>query len=94
MRTEEIRLESVQLEWPDQHPDLATYRTVTFRVLPAGHPNSFLVPISVNLDQYGPDEVEDQARFVFHRLAQALAEATQGWNRALPGDTPQATNVR
>jgi hypothetical protein len=81
MRPEEITLESIEVERPDQHPDLATYRTAAFRILPADHPNSFVVPISVNLDQYTPEEVETQARFIFHRLMHALAQATQGWNR-------------
>jgi hypothetical protein len=49
--------------------------------LPANHPNSFVVPISVNLDRYEPDGVKEQARFVFHRLMRALAHATQGWDR-------------
>ncbi len=50
MRPEEITLQSIQVKRPGQHPDLVTYRTATFRVLPADHPNSFVVPISVNLD--------------------------------------------
>ncbi|PVM93652.1 hypothetical protein [Caulobacter endophyticus] len=81
MRPEEISLQSIQVEHPDQHPDLATYRTAVFRVLPADHPNSFLVPISVNLDQYPPEEVEEQARFVFHRMMRALGDATRTWDR-------------
>lgn len=81
MRPEEITLQSIRIERPDRHPDLATYQTATFRVLPPDHPNSFVVPVSVNLDQYGPDEVEEQARFVFHRLMRALAETTQAWDR-------------
>lgn len=90
MRPEEITLESVQPERPDQHPDLATYRTATFRVLPADHPNSFVVPISVNLDQYGPSEIEEQARRVFHRLMRALAQATQGWDQDAPEESCEA----
>lgn len=81
MRPEEITLESIRLERPDRHPDLATYQTVAFRILPADHPNSFIVPISVNLDQYGSDEVEAQARSVLHHLLQGLAHATRGWDR-------------
>ncbi len=99
MRPEEITLEAITVERPDQHPDLATYRTAAFRVLPADHPNSFVVPISVNLDQYGPGEVEDQARLIFHHLMRALAKATAGWDRdeadAAPEDIPaSATDAR
>jgi hypothetical protein len=81
MRPEEITLESIRVERPDRNPDLATYQTVAFRVLPPDHPNSFVVPISVNLDQYGPGEVEEQARSVFHHLASARAHATLDWDR-------------
>jgi len=84
MRSEEINLESVAVERPDGHADLATYDTVTFRVFPAGHPNCFRVPISVNADQYPPDEVEAHARFVFHRIMKALAKATADWDRLDP----------
>jgi hypothetical protein len=82
MRPEEITLESIRVERPDRHPDLATYQTVAFRVLPVDHPNSFVVPISVNLDQYGPGEVEEQARSIFHHLVHALVRTTRSWDRS------------
>ena len=82
MRPEEITVETVDIERPGVHPDLSTYETVVFRVLPADHPNSFLVPVSVNLSQFPPQEAQGQARFVFHRLMRSLAEATREWDRA------------
>jgi hypothetical protein len=96
MQPTEITLQSIQVERPDQHPDLATYRTARFRVLPADHHNSFVVPISVNLDQYGPDGIEDQARLIFHHLMKALAEATTAWDRTAHGahlEDPSAASL-
>ncbi|MDB5460637.1 MAG: hypothetical protein JWO72_2378 [Caulobacteraceae bacterium] len=84
MRCEEITLVSLEVEAPDVHGDLGTYETVTFRVLPADHPNSFVVPISVNIDQYPTEQIESQARFVFHRMMRALAGATSDWDRLDP----------
>ena len=81
MRPEEVTLESISIEHPDGHRDQAVYDTVRFRVFPPDHPNSFVVPISVNTDQYGQGEVERHARFGFHRILRSLAEATREWDR-------------
>jgi hypothetical protein len=81
MRPEEVTLESISIEGRRGHRDQAVYDTVCFRIFPPDHPNSFVVPISVNTGQYGKDEVERQARFVFHRILRSLAEATQEWDR-------------
>jgi hypothetical protein len=95
MRIEEISLESTDIERPDRHPDLATYKTVTFRILPQVHPNSFVVPISVNLDQFTPEEISTQARFIFHQLIKSVAAATANWDRSgdpALSDTPASLN--
>jgi len=82
MRQEEITVETIDVEPAHLHHDQATYETVVFRVLPADHPNSFTVPISVNLSQFPATDAQAQARFVFHRLMQSLAEATASWDKA------------
>jgi hypothetical protein len=82
MRVEEITVETIDVEPPGLHADLSSYETVIFRVLPADHPNSFTVPISVNLSQFSAHEAQAQARFVFHRLMGALAQATAAWDKA------------
>jgi hypothetical protein len=82
MRPEEITVETIDVEPPGSRSDLSPYETVIFRVLPADHPNSFTVPISVNLSQFGVQEAQAQARFVFHRLMRSLAEATGAWDKA------------
>jgi hypothetical protein len=82
MRIEEITVESIAVEAPFVHHDLSPYETVVFRVLPADHPNSFTVPVSVNLDQFSAHDAQSHARFVFHRLMRALADATAPWDRA------------
>jgi hypothetical protein len=84
MRVEEISLESIALERPDARTDSGAYNTVTFRVLPPDHPSSFVVPIAVNLAQYPPGEIETHARFVFHRMMKAFADATSAWDRPDP----------
>lgn len=84
MRVEEITLESVTIEPEDGHADASVYDTVTFRIFPDGHPNSFRVPVSVNADQYPAEAIEDHARFVFHRLMRALAAATKDWDKLDP----------
>lgn len=80
MRIEEITLESVTIEPEGGHPDASVYDTVTFRVFDPQHPNSFRIPVSVNADQYPSEAIEDHARFVFHRLVRALADATRDWD--------------
>jgi hypothetical protein len=90
MRIEEITLETVTVEPENGHRDRSLYDTVTFRVFPEGHPNSFRVPVSVNTDQYPSEVVEDHARFMFHRLIRALAEATKEWDAFDP--RPMAKN--
>ena len=84
MRPEEITVETIDIEPPGLHADLSSYETVIFRVLPGDHPNSFTVPISVNLSQFAPQDAQAQARFVFHRLMRSLASATQDWDRTDP----------
>lgn len=84
MRIEEVTLESVTVEDEDGHADRSIYDTVTFRIFPPDHPNSFRIPVSVNADQYPPEAIEDHARFVFHRLVRALAEATREWDELDP----------
>jgi len=76
MRIEEITVETIDVEAPNTHHDLSPYETVVFRVLPPDHPNSFTVPVSVNLSQFGAHDAQVQARFIFHRLMKALADAT------------------
>lgn len=88
MRIEEITVEAIAVEPPNAHHDLSPYETVVFRVLPADHPNSFTVPVSVNLSQYGAHDAQGQARFVFHRLMRALAETTAAWDRHDSGADP------
>lgn len=86
MRIEEITVETVAIEPPHRHPDASSYETVVFRVLPPDHPNSFTVPVSVNLSQVGAQDAQRQARFIFHRLMRALAEASAPWDRGTPAD--------
>jgi hypothetical protein len=80
MRVEEITVETIDIEPPGGHADLSTYETVVFRVLPAEHPNSFTVPISVNLSQVSAHEAQAHARMVFHHLMRSLGEATAVWD--------------
>ena len=75
-----IHIESIAPETTPGHADASTYATVTFRVLERGHPNSFLVPVSVNTGQFGQDDVEQQARYVFHHLMRTLADSTGAWS--------------
>lgn len=82
MRLEEITVETIDVEAPNIHHDASPYETILVRVLPADHPNSFTVPISVNLNQFGAHHAQAHARFVFHRLMGALAQATTPWDRA------------
>jgi hypothetical protein len=84
MRIEEVTLETVTIEPEGGHRDRSVYDTVTFRVFPPDHPNSFRVPVSVNTEQCPSEAVEDQARFVFHRLIRAVAEATREWDALDP----------
>jgi hypothetical protein len=79
MRQEEITVETIDIEPPNLHPDASPYETVVFRVLPADHPNSFTVPVSVNLSQFPAHEAQAHARFVFHQLMRSLAQATASW---------------
>jgi hypothetical protein len=74
-----IHIESVGPESVPGHDDSSRYTTVTFRVLEPSHPNSFLVPVSVNIGQFGVDDVEAQARYVFHHLMRTVAETTRAW---------------
>ena len=84
MRKEEVTLEKVTVEPEDRHHDRSLYDTVSFRVFPADHPNSFIVPVPVNTDQYPAEQIEDHARFTFHRLIRAVAEATKDWDALDP----------
>jgi hypothetical protein len=84
MRIEEVTLETITVEPEDGHADNAVYDTVVFRVFPADHPNSFRVPVSVNTEQYPAEAVEDHARFMFHRIIRAVAEATRDWDALDP----------
>ncbi len=88
MRQEEITVETIDVEPGHLHPDHSAYETVVFRVLPADHPNSFTVPVSVNLSQYPATQAQGQARLVFHRLMRALAEATASWDTADAASEP------
>lgn len=80
MNVEEITVETIDIEPPGGRADLSTYETVVFRVLPADHPNSFIVPISVNLSQVSAHEAQAHARKVFHHLMRSLGEATASWD--------------
>lgn len=93
MRIEEITVETIDVEAPNTHRDLSAYETVVFRVLPADHPNSFTVPVSVNLSQFGAQDAQGHARFVFHRLMRALADATAPWDRAEGGSSEEGAPV-
>ena len=55
------------------------YATVTFRVLEKDHPNSFVVPVPVNLSQVDPSALTNHARYVFHHLMRTLSETTRNW---------------
>lgn len=80
IRQEHIHIESVQPEVAPGHDDGSRYATVTFRIFDPHHPNSFLVPVSVNLDQFDDGKVEDHARYVFHHFMRTLAEETRSWD--------------
>ena len=75
-----IHIESIGPETGPGHEDSSCYATVVFRVLEAGHPNTFLVPVSVNTAQFGEDHIERQSRYVFHHLMRTLAESTRAWD--------------
>lgn len=87
IRQEHIHIDSISPETSPGHEDASRYVTVVFRVLDRDHPNSFQVPVSVNVDQFDDGDVEQHARYVFHHLMRTLAETTSAW-RAL--DRPQA----
>jgi hypothetical protein len=55
------------------------YATVTFRVLEEDHPNTFLVPVLVNMAQIDASALTDHARYVFHYLMRTLSETTRDW---------------
>lgn len=90
MRIEQITVETIDIEPPHRHPDASPYETVVFRVLSPDHPNSFTVPVSVNLSQAPAQDAQRQARFVFHRLMRALAEASAPWDLANRDDVNEA----
>ena len=69
-----IHVDEVQLEGPKQG-----YATVTFRVLEKDHPNSFVVPVLVNMTQVDPSALTNHARYVFHHLMRTLCETTRNW---------------
>ena len=62
------------------HDDPSRYVTVTFRVLEKDHPNSFLIPVSVNIGQFDGKDVERHARYVLHHLLRTLAATTAAWD--------------
>jgi hypothetical protein len=80
IRQEHIHIETIHPETPPGHVDGSRYATVTFRIFESHHPNSFLVPVSVNLDQFQDGQVEDHARYVFHHFMRTLAEETRAWD--------------
>jgi hypothetical protein len=98
MRVEEITVEAIDIERPGGHADLSTYEIVVFRVLPTEHPNSFTVPISVNLSQVSAHEAQAHARMVFHHLMRSLGQATAVWDVAERHDAtaiaPSASDAR
>ena len=55
------------------------YATVTFRVLEEDHPNTFLVPVLVNMAQIDSSALTNHARYVFHHLMRTLSETTRNW---------------
>jgi len=79
IRQEHIHIDSVSPETTPGHDDASHYVTVVFRVLDRDHPNSFQVPVSVNVDQFADGDVEQHARRVFHHLMRTLAETTCDW---------------
>lgn len=83
IREEHIHIDSISPEAAPGHDDASRYVTVVFRVLDEGHPNSFKVPVSVNIDQFAEGDVERHARHVFHHLMRTLSETTSAWE-ALP----------
>jgi hypothetical protein len=70
-----IHIEDVQLEGHSK----AGYATVTFRVLEEGHPNSFTVPVLVNVEQVDASALTNHARYVFHHLMRTLSDSTRTW---------------
>jgi hypothetical protein len=86
-----IHIESIGPETTEGHDDGGRYATVTFRVLDGDHPNSFTVPVPVNLDQFGQEGVERHARYVFHHLLRTLAETTRDWDAL---DQPSGAGLR
>lgn len=74
-----IHLEGIAPETGPGHADPKDYVTVTFRVLERGHPNSFVIPVSVHRAQFDGSDIADQARYVFHHLVRTLARTTQEW---------------
>jgi hypothetical protein len=81
IRLEHIHIDSITPETAPGHEDGSRYVTVTFRVFEPHHPNTFLVPVSVNIDQFEDGEVEDHARYVFHHFMRTLSETTRAWDR-------------
>ena len=76
-----IHIQSIGPEVAPGHDDPSRYVTVSFRVLEMDHPNSFVVPVSVNIDQFrGDADIERHARYVLHHLLRTLAETTQAWD--------------
>lgn len=82
IRLDHIHIEAIEPESAPGHEDASRYMTVTFRVFDAHHPNTFLVPVSVNVDQFDPADVEAHARCVFHHFMKSLAETTRAWETA------------
>jgi hypothetical protein len=70
-----IHVEDVQLQGAAKEG----YATVTFRVLEKDHPNTFLVPVLVNMTQIDSSALTNHARYVFHHLMRTLSETTRGW---------------
>lgn len=79
IRQEHIHIDSILPEAAPGHDDASRYVTVVFRVLDPDHPNSFKVPVSVNIDQFDEGDVERHARHVFHHLMRTLSETTSAW---------------
>ena len=75
-----IHLETIGPETSPGHDDPSRYVTVTFRILEKDHPNSFVVPVSVNIGQFDGQQIERHARYVLHHLFQTLAETTRAWD--------------
>lgn len=80
-----IHVEDVKLQGAAK----AGHAMVTFRVLEKDHPNSFLVPVLVNLAQIDESALTNHARWVFHHLMRTLSETTRSWETLdRPGARP------